>query len=229
MKESPTEISVTIDFVLTLDLSEKHPLAALADFLTEQYLESTLLEAMVESLNEVLVEAYCGEKHAQGNGTKRYQRSTSKTRTAVTTASDHQFSLGYVKDTAAADDENTYFRPIDNVIDFNGQKRYQQDIAARTVDLATTLSYRDAAAHADELERTPSKDTIRDRVTDCGRKLTEFVSSRIARREAETVIPDGTNCYSQDEDREYHNVRVTLAEDTEAAARSVLDVSVNSP
>ncbi|RJX51483.1 ISH6 family transposase [Halonotius pteroides] len=229
MKESPTEISVTIDFVLTLDLSEKHPLAALADFLTEQHLESTLLEAMVESLNEHLVEAYCGEKHAQGNGTKRYQRSTSKTRTAVTTAGDHQFSLGYVKDTAAADDESTYFRPIDNVIDFNGQKRYQQDIAARTVDLATTLSYRDAVAHADELERTPSKDTIRDRVTDCGRKLTEFVSSRIAGREAETVIPDGTNCYSQDEDREYHNVRVTLAEDTEAAARSVLDVSVNSP
>ena len=66
-------------------------------------------------------------------------------------------------------------------------------------------------------------------MADCGRKLTEFVSSRIAGREAETVIPDGTNCYSQDEDREYHNVRVTLAEDTEAAARSVLDVSVNSP
>ncbi|TKX38743.1 ISH6 family transposase, partial [Halorubrum sp. SD690R] len=58
MKESPTEISVTIDFVLTLDLSEKHPLAALADFLTEQHLESTLLEAMVESLNEHLVEAF---------------------------------------------------------------------------------------------------------------------------------------------------------------------------
>lgn len=58
MKESPIEMSVTIDFVLTLDLSEKHPLAALADFLTEQRLESTLLKAMVESLNEVLVEAY---------------------------------------------------------------------------------------------------------------------------------------------------------------------------
>jgi len=140
----------------------------------------------------------------------------------------HHFLLGYVKDTATADDENTYFCPIDNVIDFNGRKRYQQDIVARTVDLATTLSYRDTAAHADKLKRTPSKDTIRDGVTDYGSKLTEFVSSRIAGREAETVILDGTNCYNQDEGREYHNVRVILAEDTEASARSVLEISVNS-
>jgi len=69
MKESPTEISITVGFVLTLDLSGKHPLDSLADFLTEQHFESTLLKAMVESLNEDLVEAYCGEKHAQGNET----------------------------------------------------------------------------------------------------------------------------------------------------------------
>lgn len=82
--------------------------------------------------------------------------------------------------------------------------------------LYNPLSYRDAAAHTDELERTPSKDTIRDRMTDCGWKLTEFVSGCIAGREAETVIPDGTNCYSQDEDGEHHDIRVTLAEDTDA-------------
>lgn len=229
VNKSPIEVTVTIHFVLTIDPTEQYPLAAFAEFLTEQRLESTLLEAIIESLNDVLVEAYCGEKHAQGNGTNRFQRSTTKIRTAVTTVGEHEFSLGYVEDTAATDDENAHFRPIEQFVDFNGKKRYQQDIAARTVDLATALSYRDAASHAEDLERTPSKDTIRDRVTECGRKLTEFVSSRIAGSEAETVIPDGTNCYSQDEDREYHDVRVTLAEDTETASRSVLDVSVNTP
>jgi len=229
MNESPIEITVTIHFVLTIDPTEQYPLAVFAEFLAEQRLGSTLLEAIIESLNDVLVEAFCGEKHAQGNGTNRFQRSTTKTRTAATTVGEHEFSLGYVEDTAAGDDEIAHFRPIEQVVDFNGKKRYQQDIAARTVDLATTLSYRDAASHAADLERTPSKDTIRDRVTECGRKLTEFVSSRIAGTEAETVIPDGTNCYSQDDDREYHDVRVTLAEDTGAASRSLLDVSVNTP
>lgn len=229
VNKSPVKVTVTIHFVLTIDPTEQFPLAAFAEFLTEQRLESTLLEAIIESLNDILVEAYCGKKHAQGNGSNRFQRSTTKTRTAVTTVGEHEFSLGYVEDTAAADDETAHFRPIEQFVDFNGKKRYQEDIAARTVDLATTLSYRDAASYAEDLERTPSKDTIRDRVTECGRKLTEFVSSRIAGSEAETVIPDGTNCYSQDEDREYHNVRVTLAEDTETASRSLLDVSVNTP
>lgn len=36
VKESPTEVAVTMDFVLTLDLAGKIPLAAFADFLTEQ-------------------------------------------------------------------------------------------------------------------------------------------------------------------------------------------------
>jgi hypothetical protein len=158
MQESPIEVTVTIHFVLTIDPTEQYSLATFAEFLSEQRLESTLLEAIIESLNDVLVEAYCGEKHAQGNGTNRFQRSTTKTRTAVTTAGEHEFSLGYVEDTAAADDEKAHFRPIEQVVDFNGKKRYQQDIAAQTVDLATTLSYRDAASHAEVLERTPSKD-----------------------------------------------------------------------
>jgi hypothetical protein len=229
VKVSPIEVTLTIHFVLFIDPTERYPLAAFAEFLTDQRLESTLLEEIIESLNEYLVEAYCGEKHATGNGTNRFQRSTTKTRTAVTTAGEHELSLGYVKDTAATDNKNTYFRPIEQIVDFDGKKRYQQDIAARTVDLATTLSYRDAASHVEDLEKTPSKDTIRDRATEYGRKLTGFVSSRIGGTEAGTVIPDGTNCYSQDDNREYHNVRVTLAEDTETASRSVLDVSVNTP
>ena len=65
-------------------------------------------------------------------------------------------------------------------------------------------------------------------MTEYGRKLTEFVSSRIDGTEADTVVPDGTNCYSQDDHREYHDVRITLAEDTETASRSLLDLSVNA-
>jgi len=69
VNESPIEVTVTIHFVLTIDPTEQYPLAAFTEFLAEQRLQSTLLEAIIESLNDVLVEAYCGEKHAQGNGT----------------------------------------------------------------------------------------------------------------------------------------------------------------
>ncbi|WP_394342646.1 ISH6 family transposase [Saliphagus sp. LR7] len=224
------QITLTIHLVLSIDPTEQYPLAAVAEFLTDQNIESTLLESLIESLNEHLVEAYCGEKHAHGNGNERFQRSaTTTTRSAVTTAGEHEFTLDYVEDTALGqNDETSHFRPIEDLIDFDGKKRYQQDISAQAVDLATTLSYRDAASHGDGFEKMPSPDTIQRRVTQCGRNLTEFLSTRLPGTEADTVIPDGTKCYSQDDDRDYHDVQVTLAEDTDEETRSVLDVSVNA-
>lgn len=228
MRESPIQITLIIHLVLSIDPTERYPLAAVAEFLTDQNIESTLLEALIESLNEVLVEAYCGEKHAYGNGNERFQRSATSTRSAVTTAGEHEFTLDYVEDTATGDDEAAHFRPIEEAINFDGKKRYQQDISAQAVDLATTLSYRDAASHGDGFETMSSPDTIHRRVKEYGRKLTEFVSHRRSGTEADTVVPDGTKCYSQDDDREYHDVQVTLAEDTDDNSQSVLDVSVNA-
>jgi len=115
---------------------------------------------LVESLDAASVEALCGEKHAHGNGDQRFQRAGTDTRTAVTTAGEHEFSLHYVEDTAASPDESSYSRPVEDVLDFDGQNRYQQDIAAKSVDLATSLSYRDAANHGDSFVSMPSPTTI---------------------------------------------------------------------
>lgn len=60
---------VTIDVWFTI--SKTIPLAIFAEFLTEQI---------------------CGEKHARGNGDQRFQRAGTDTRTAVTTASEHEFT-----------------------------------------------------------------------------------------------------------------------------------------
>jgi hypothetical protein len=228
MSESPIQITLTIHLVLSIDPTEQYPLAAFAEFLTKQNIESTLLESLIESLNEVLVEAYCGEKHAHGNGNERFQRSATSTRSAVTTAGEHEFTLDYVKDTATGETESSHFRPIEDLIDFDGKKRYQQDISAQSVDLATTLSYRDAASHGDGIFSKPSPDTIQRRVEEYGSKLTEYVATRLSGTEADTVVPDGTKCYSQDDDRDYHDVQITLAEDTDEDSRSVLDVSINA-
>ena len=78
----------TIDaqFTVSLDPDKTLSLATLAESLTEVQLEATILEEIVRSLDERLVEAYCGEKHARGNGNRCFQRAGTTTRTAVTTA-----------------------------------------------------------------------------------------------------------------------------------------------
>jgi len=45
---------------------------------------------------------------------------------------------------------------------------------------------------------------------------------------ADAVIPDGTKCHSQDDDRSSHSVQATLGEDTAEESRSLLDLSVNA-
>ena len=134
------------------------PLAVLGEIVAENGHGSRVLEALVESLDERLVEAYCGEKHARGNADKRFQRAGTTTRSAVTTAGTHEFTLHYVKDTT---DDPSYFRPIEDVIAFDGQRIYQEDISAQAVDLATTSSYRDAVADGDGFLSMPSKATGR--------------------------------------------------------------------
>nr|UEM70091.1 transposase [uncultured organism] len=221
----------TIDVRLTVSIDDDKtiPLATLAEFITDQNIESVLLEGLVESLDAASVEALCGEKHAHGNGEQRFQRRGTDPRTAVTTAGDHEFSLHYVEDTAADHDESSYFRPVEDVLSFDGQNRYQQDIAATSVDLATSLSYRDTADHGDGIfERMPSPTTINRRVREYGGKLKQFLPDCVAGTEADAVIPDGTKCYSQDDDRSYHSIQATLGEDTADNSRSLLDLSVNA-
>ena len=107
--------TIDVRFTISIDEDKTVPLAALAEFVTEQTIESVLLESMVESLDAARVEALCGEKHAHGNGEQRFQRAGTDTRTAVTTAGEHEFDLHYVEDTAANHDESSYFRPVEGV------------------------------------------------------------------------------------------------------------------
>lgn len=220
----------TIDVRLTISIDDHKtiPLAILAECLTDQNIESVLLEELVESLDAARVEALCGKKHAHGNGDQRFQRRGTDTRTAVTTAGEHEFSLHYVEDTAADHDESSYFRPVEDVLDFDGQNRYQQDIAAKSIDLATSLSYRDAADHGDGFVSMPSPTTINRRAKDYGSKLKQFLPDCVAETDADAVIPDGTKCHSQDDDRSYHSVQATLGENTAEESRSLLDLSVNA-
>jgi len=74
--------------------------------------------------------------------------------------------------------------------------------------------------------RSPT--TINRRVREYGGKLKQFLPDCVADTEADAVIPDGTKCYSQDDDRSYHSIQATLGEHSADKSRSLLDLSVNA-
>jgi len=147
----------------------------------------------------------------------------------VTTAGEHTFSLNYVEDTAASEDEQSHFRPVEELIPVRWEEMLSRGyLRLKTADLATTLVSGRSSAN-DGFEKTPSPDTIQRRVKFYGQKLSSFVSDHIPGTEVDTVIPDGTKCHSQDDDRSQHEVPDHhSAEDDDGETRSVLDVSVNA-
>ncbi len=146
-RDTPDEaktVKIHFEGTIEIEIDSHLQLSTLANRITELDLDATLLEETVLSLNEELVTDYCGVKNRTGNGDKRFQRATTSTRSAVTTIGEHEFPLHYVKDTDADEEGYTYFRPIEDILEFTGQRVYQQDILAKSVLLHFhyRLSYR---------------------------------------------------------------------------------------
>jgi len=198
--------TIDVRFELSIDDDKTLPLATLAEAVTDQNLEAVLLESLVESLDAASVEALCGEKTHMAAVTSA-SNAPAPTPAQLSQLPENTSSLHYVEDTAASPDESSYFRPVEDVLDFDGQNRYQQDIAAKSVDLATSLSYRDAANHGDSFVSMPSPTTINRRAKKYGHKLKQFLPDCVAGTDADAVIPDGTKCHSQDDDRSSHSVK----------------------
>jgi len=192
--------TIDVRFELSIDDDKTLPLATLAEAVTDQNLEAVLLESLVESSTPPALRRSV-VKHAHGNGDQRFQRAGTDTRTAVTTAGEHEFSLHYVEDTAASPDESSYF-PARRRSRLRRAEPLSAGHRRQSVDLATSLSYRDAANHGDTccLDAVADR-SINRRAKKYGHKLKQFLPDCVAGTDADAVIPDGTKCHSQDDDR----------------------------
>lgn len=222
----------TSDVRLDLRIAEDKSITvgALAKEFHDQGLGRIQFEQLIERLDDRAVRASCGKKHKQGNGTKRYQRSGTDTRSITTVLGESTLRLTYVEDTTAAEDEQSHFRPIEEILTFNGQKQYQQCISFTAATFATKTSYRDAAALGDRLLPMLSPASINRRVIDYGPQLQEHLAEHTEDRGFQTVIPDGTKLHSQEEDA-FHDIHVSLSRGGvgEEFETSLLDVSVDEP
>lgn len=203
---------------------------ALAQEFDQRGLGRVQFEQLVESLDQQAVQAYCGEKHEPGNGTKRYRRSATATRTIVTVLGESTLRLTYIEDTAADDDAQSHIRPIEEILSFNGRKQYQQCLSFTAATFATKTSYRDAAALGEQLLPMLSPATINRRVMDYGPELREHLADHTEDRGFQTIIADGTKVHSQQEEA-FHSIHVSLSRGGvgEEYETSLLDVSVDEP
>lgn len=133
------EAHIAVHLKLDIPEDKKIPIEQLTYVITDQNIEKQVLEALLQALNDDIVEGFCNKKHQQGNGQAQYQRAGTTTRKIITMVGELNLRLSKVKDT----DNNTTSIPFYQCITFDGKRMYQPDIAMATVDLAGKLSYRD--------------------------------------------------------------------------------------
>ena len=214
---------------VTFQQDKSITMGAFAKACLDEGLGRRSFERLIEAIDTQVVRKRCGKKYTRGNGTRRYQRAGTAEKQIVTVFGSSTITLSYIKDTDAEPDEQTYYRPIEEFLEFNGIKRYQQCISTDAATIALDATYRTATAFGNCFTSMPSPATINRRVIEFGQTVTQHLSTVIDGRNVESVIADSTKVYSQEDDA-FHEVNLTISRDGvgDSHETTVLDVNVNT-
>lgn len=187
-------------------------------------IEKKLAEEIIHTIDQKKLEEYCGPENARGNGEKRYTRAGTKKKHPVTNVGRLNLKLHLVEDHLR--DKNKTFRPVEDIISFDDRKVYQEDISLTSAELATKMTYRDAATEGRLFTETPSPSTINRRVIQYGKQIQELNGEETRGARIKTVFPDAAKCHSQEKNQPKNLINVTLGLD-EKGNKALLDIQVN--
>ncbi len=156
-----------------IELTDKKiTLGNLATAIKSQRIEARILEVIVHALDAELVMRYCGSVYEQGNETKTFQRAGTTKKNPVTSVGQLHLTLHKIIDRKK---EKNIFRPIEDQIEFNGKKKYQEDISMISAELAAKMTYRDTTNEAKLfLNDFPCPSTVNRCVIEYGEELARF-------------------------------------------------------
>ncbi|MFO7966584.1 MAG: transposase, partial [Archaeoglobaceae archaeon] len=130
----------------TIDYHKKVPITAFVGIAFE--IGRKALKYMLEELNEMKVERYCGKRHERG---REYSRNGVRERTIVTSLGEVALNLTRIRDKGI---------PLYDVVDFESKRRYQSDLKGISVDSAVKMSYRDSRDEVNRFTQAPSHQSI---------------------------------------------------------------------
>jgi hypothetical protein len=218
------DITVSLQIKMHFDGTKKLSVGNVATAVKGLGLEQKVTEAVIQKADEELIEKYCGGKYARGNGTYRYQRAGSIERHPVTSVGKLNLKLHRIKDK----EEEKILLPVEDRIEFDGKKVYQEDISIISAELATKLTYRDAVKEGKQfIKDFPSACTINRRVIEYGEKIKTFNGDEITAASVEVAFADGTKTHSQEKGKSKNDVNVVLG--VSKGKKVLLDARVNQP
>lgn len=217
-------IKLDLQFSISIAEDKKLSVGNIACAVKESKIEAKIAEEIIHAIDAELVEDYCGTKYAQGNGECEYQRAGTSKRHIVTCVGELDITLHKITNTMTG---NT-FKPIEDVISFDGKKKYQEDISMIGVELSTKMTYRDAQKEGKLfIDGFPSAGTLNARVIDYGDKINDYTKDDITDANIDVAFSDGTKTHTQESDVKKNDIHVVLG--IKNGCKVLMGVTVNKP
>jgi hypothetical protein len=218
------DITVPIQIKVHLPEWKKFSVGNVAAAVRALALNQKVTEAIIQNADQEQVERYCGERNGRGNGKHQYQRAGSIERHPVTAVGRLKLTLHRVKDKVAC----RIFVPVEERIEFDGKRIYQEDISMIGTELATKMTYRDAVKEGKQfIPDFPSACTINRRVIKYGERIKAFNGEKMQDARVEVAFADGTKTHSQERGRSKNEVNVVIG--MSKGEKVLLDAQVNKP
>ncbi len=218
------DITISLQIKIHFEENKKVSVGNVATAVKGLGLEQKVTEAVIQKADEELTEKYCGGMYARGNGNNRYQRAGTVKRHPKTSVGKLDLKLHRVKD--KGEGGTRIFLPVEDKIEFNGKKVYQEDISMISAELATKLTYRDAVKEGKQfIKDFPSACTINRRVFEYGERIKAFNGDKIKNARVEVAFADGTKTHSQEKGKSKNEVNVVLG--VSNGEKVLLDARVN--
>jgi 23S rRNA pseudoU1915 N3-methylase RlmH len=192
-------------------------------------LNNCLVKMIIEGINDASVVAYCGEKNAPGNGQRDYQRAKVINRDIKTSLGEINCKMNGIKNTSQVDNE--IFYPLDEKIEIDKNKNFQNEISFKCAESASKMTYRDTVKVIKNFISTKiSTMTIQRSVKYYGKQLKEFYQKHIKEKYKDEKInvmqADSTKGATQDHNKKQNNMAVAIGIDNNGQS-VLLDHGVN--
>lgn len=153
----PMQLQIEIPLQLTIELQNKKiPIQELTSAL--KGLEAIILGKVLEEIDSLLISSM-----QKGYGKNNYHKHSREERTIVTQLGKTTFTLTRVREKSTG----RTFCPLYSLVEFDGRRLYQPDVAAIAIDHALSMSYRGSRQR---LERITESLSLNDMEEDAGIK-----------------------------------------------------------
>ncbi len=143
----PLELKIPA-MTVSVDYHKKVPITSFVGVAFE--IGRKALKYMLEELNEMEVERYCGKQYERGSD---YSRNGQRGRTIVTSLGEVALDLTRVRGKELS-------IPLYDVVDFESKRKYQSDVKGISVDSAVKMTYRDSRDEVNRFTSSPSHQSI---------------------------------------------------------------------